>query len=119
LGSFIAASTDQMLMTRGGYGMSMPISYYSQLRENQGFNFGSGGFFGMENEWNAITSSVSSAYGSFMDSAANAVGTAWDGAVIVVGGVLDFVFNGPIVSGPYLDQLNEEINGASNQTRNN
>jgi hypothetical protein len=70
--------------------MSIPTSYYSQLRENQGINFGGGGFFGMENEWNAITSSTSSAYGSFIDSAANAVGTAWDGAVIVGGAAIEF-----------------------------
>ena len=104
LGSFIAASSDQMLMTRGGVGHSRLrvgqetgggpgvdayTAAFSGMLDSGGGGFG-GAISSMENEWNAITSSVSSTYGSFMDSAADAIGTAWDVTVIVGGAAIEF-----------------------------
>jgi hypothetical protein len=87
LGSFIAASTDQMLMTRGGYGTN-PRSYGSAYgRSLQGDAAAGGGSFGgpgggpggaIGNIGNNIAQGFSNMFGSFNDSA---VGQFMNGAV--------------------------------------
>jgi hypothetical protein len=128
LNGFLAASTDQMLMTRGGYGASFyngPSGWSSGGGSGPGGSLGSMGNSITQGFNNMMGSFNSSSVGQFMngvtDAVINTASVAWDVGVIVGGAAVEFVIGmaafSRIAFGPTITNPGDYEKGPTNENR--